>query len=162
MEQSLINATWGLVCATSGLAFFTLVLAMFEWIRFNGERRQRRAAKLEMLLEIVTAVRQFPFQDFRLSLLRTDSRREEISTLIRRLEINIHDVKDTDTQQSIREIKSRFDSILSDKMLPVDVAETEQTRFITVQQRLGWEVTRWEDELRVIQSKIGQLWKPTK
>ena len=75
------------------------------------------------------------------------------TTLIRRLELHQKEIKDVESQQLLRELKARLDSMQIGSSLHETVARTEAEKFKTLQGRLGWELTRWEDDLRVLRAK---------
>lgn len=154
-EWILSIATVGLAIATIGLVVYTKVLSgltrelvSVERLRDERGERQSRVAEIARSLELVEALRDMRATDFA-SQLKGGTVPQPTARHVRALALLApRYIKDSDTVQILRELRQWIDTVQNGGNIG-DNEVTIAKLFKAVQDRSGWSLTDWRDELEV-------------
>jgi hypothetical protein len=139
-------ATIGLVLYTKALSALTRELVSVERRRDERDERQRRLANVERGLGLVESLRDMKATDFA-SQLKGGTVPQPTARHIRDLALLApRYIKDPDTVQNLRELRQWIDTVQNGGNIGDNEGPIAKT-FRAVQDRSGWSITEWRDEL---------------
>jgi len=136
-----------LAVATIALAWYTKTLAALTTQMVRFQEREKRRSDLKKGLDLIEAIRKVSGDEFVAQLSVPGKIPEPLSTYIRELALLVKYVGDSDTVLYIKQLRQWIDTVQQGSSIGGNGPEIARL-FTNVQQRMGWSITEWRDELQ--------------